>query len=64
VLPAQVFREALDTELISLMSVLFHPDKDRLEQSDSEAARQAIHQLVRQSISKSFFFRVVCQVFQ
>jgi hypothetical protein len=61
VLPAQLFREALDTELIPLMSVLFHPDKESLEESsDSESARQAIHQLIRQiSVAQADAFRSV-----
>ncbi len=46
VLPAILFREALDTELIPLMSELFHPDKTCGD--NGLAARQAIHQLVRQ----------------
>jgi hypothetical protein len=57
VLPAQVFRSALDTELIPLMSALFHPDKECLESADSEAARNALHQLVRQvSVERSTLF--------
>ncbi len=56
VLPAMMFREALDTELIPLMSALFHPDKTGGD--DSEAARQAIHQLVRRvSTDRSGLFR-------
>jgi hypothetical protein len=64
VLPAQLFRAALDTELIPLMTVLFHPDKDRLaesaESSDTESARQAIHQFIRQiSVAQADAFRSV-----
>lgn len=58
VLPAQVFREALDVELIPLMSALFHPEKENEEQMDSEAARHALHQLIRQiSIDRSTLFQ-------
>jgi hypothetical protein len=58
VLPATMFREALDTELIPLMSALFHPEKTGGD--NSEAARQAIHQLVRRvSENRSGLFRSV-----
>jgi hypothetical protein len=59
VLPAQLFREALDTELIPLMSALFHPDKEDVAGStDGDVARQALHQLVRRvSMEQADAFR-------
>jgi hypothetical protein len=57
VLPALMFREALDMELIPLMSALFHPEKEHIEPSQSEMARNAMHQLVREiSVAKADLF--------
>jgi hypothetical protein len=46
VLPAQVFREALDTEVIPIMGALFHPEKEVVV-DNSEAARISLHQFIR-----------------
>lgn len=46
VLPAQVFREALDTEVIPIMGALFHPEKEVVV-DNSDAARISLHQLIR-----------------
>jgi hypothetical protein len=52
-LPATVFRAALDVELIPLMTALFHPEKsgsDEEWQTDSHAelvTRQALHAFIR-----------------
>ena len=43
ILPAVLFRYALDTEVLPLISVLFHPDKDAVLTLD---ARQALHQFI------------------
>jgi hypothetical protein len=40
ILPAVLFRYALDTEILPLISELFHPDKDSILTLD---ARQALH---------------------
>ncbi len=48
-LPATVFRAALDVELIPLMTALFHPEKPGSgEASQAESAtRQALHGFIR-----------------
>ena len=43
ILPAVLFRYALDIEVLPLISVLFHPDKDAVLTLD---ARQALHQFI------------------
>lgn len=56
VLPAQVFREALDTEVIPIMSALFHPEKEVVV-DNSDAARISLHQLIRMvSVERSEVF--------
>ncbi len=56
VLPAQVFREALDTEVIPIMGALFHPEKEVVV-DNSDAARISLHQLIRMvSVERSEVF--------
>jgi hypothetical protein len=43
ILPAVLFRYALDTEVLPLISELFHPDKDS---TITLAARQALHKFI------------------
>ena len=43
ILPAALFRYALDTEVLPLISELFHPDKDSIL---TLAARQALHTFI------------------
>jgi hypothetical protein len=43
ILPAALFRYALDTEVLPLISELFHPDKDS---TITLAARQALHKFI------------------
>ncbi len=43
ILPAALFRYALDTEVLPLISELFHPDKDS---TITLVARQALHKFI------------------
>lgn len=43
ILPLNLFRYALDTEVLPLISELFHPDRDSIQ---SENAQQALHQFI------------------
>jgi hypothetical protein len=43
ILPAVLFRYALDTEILPLISELFHPDKDSILTLE---ARQALHKFI------------------
>ncbi len=43
ILPAELFRYALDTEILPLISELFHPDKDS---NLTIAAKQALHKFI------------------
>ena len=59
VLPAQIFREALDTEVIPIMGALFHPEKEVVV-DNSDAARMSLHQLIRMvSVERSELFQTV-----
>ena len=59
VLPAQVFREALDTEVIPIMSALFHSEKEVVV-DNSDAARISLHQLIRMvAVERSEMFQPV-----
>ena len=59
VLPAQVFREALDMEVIPIMEALFHPEKEVVI-NDSDEARISLHQLIRMvSVERSELFHPV-----
>ena len=59
VLPAQVFREALDTEVIPIMSALFNSEKEVVV-DNSDAARISLHQLIRMvSVERSEIFQPV-----
>ncbi len=59
VLPAQVFREALDTEVIPMMSALFHPEKEAVV-DQSDAAQISLHQFIRiVSVERSEIFQAV-----
>jgi hypothetical protein len=59
VLPAQVFREALDTEVIPIMGALFHPEKEVVV-DNSEAARISLHQFIRRvSVERWELFQTV-----
>ena len=59
VLPAQVFREALDTEVIPIMSALFHSEKEVVV-DNSDASRISLHQLIRMvSVERSEIFQPV-----
>jgi len=59
VLPAQIFREALDTEVIPIMGALFHPEKEVVV-DNSDAARISLHQLIRMvSVERSEVFQPV-----
>ena len=51
VLPAQIFREALDTEVIPIMGALFHPEKEVVV-DNSDAARMESRKLFRFQIQK------------
>lgn len=57
VLPAQVFREALDMEVIPIMGALFHPEKEVIV-DNSDAARISLHQLIRMvAVERSELFQ-------
>ena len=59
VLPAQVFREALDTEVIPIMGALFHPEKEVVV-DNSDAGRISLHQLIRMvSVERWELFQTV-----
>ena len=59
VLPAQVFREALDTEVIPIMGALFHPEKEVVV-DNSDAARISLHQFIlRVSVERWELFQTV-----
>ena len=59
VLPAQVFREALDTEVIPIMGALFHPEKEVVV-DNSDAARISLHQFIRRvSVERWELFQTV-----
>lgn len=59
VLPAQVFREALDMEVIPIMDALFHPEKEVVI-DNSDEARISMHQLIRMvSVERSELFQTV-----
>lgn len=59
VLPAQVFREALDMEVIPIMEALFHPEKEVVI-NNSDEARISLHQLIRMvSVERSELFQTV-----
>jgi hypothetical protein len=59
VLPAQFFREALDTEVIPIMDALFHPEKEVVI-DNSDEARVSMHQLIRMvSVQRSELFQTV-----
>jgi hypothetical protein len=59
VLPAQVFREALDTEVIPIMGALFHPEKEVVV-DNSDTARISLHQLIRMvSVERWELFQTV-----
>ena len=59
VLPAQVFREALDMEVIPIMGALFHPEKEVII-DNSDEARISLHQLIRMvSVERSELFQTI-----